>query len=72
MLGGLISRIRRAQAPSPAARGLTPGEVLDNAIAERRQRRLAQPERTEAKRFAAARSKLDQLRQDLATQNVCR
>lgn len=67
---GLISRMRRGQALSPAARGLTPGEMLDIAIAERRQRRLAQPERTEANRFAAARPKLDQLRHDLAMQMV--
>ncbi len=67
---GLISRIRRGQAPSPGARGLTPGEMLDVAIAERRERRRAQPERTEARRFAAARPKLEQLRHDLAMQMV--
>lgn len=68
MLAGLISRIRRGQAPSPAAHGLTPGEVLDAAIAERRQRRMALPARTEAKRFAAARPKVEQLRHDIAMQ----
>lgn len=67
---GLISRIFRGQAPSPAARPMTAGEALDASIAARREHRLAQPPRTERKRFERARPKVEQLRRDVAMRMV--
>ena len=67
---GLIARILAGQAAAAAARPLTAGQMLDASIAERRERRLALPPRTEAKRFAAARPKVQQLREEIARQMV--
>jgi hypothetical protein len=67
---GLIHRIFAGQASSPAPRMMTPGEALDAAIAQRREARRAKPLVTEAKRFAHARPKVEQMRHELAMQRV--
>lgn len=67
---GLISRLRRGQARLPAARPMTAAEALDASIAARREHRLAQPPRTERKRFERARPKVEQLRHAIAMQMV--
>jgi len=48
----------------------TPAEMLDASIARRREERLAQPARDEAKRFARARPMLDRLRFEIASRQA--
>jgi hypothetical protein len=61
---GLIARLLAGQAPAPAP------SIIDAGIAQRRAERLSRPERNEAKRFARAAGKVEQLRREIAMQHV--
>lgn len=58
------------RSPVTRRRPLTPAEMLDVSIAQRRAERLARPVPDEAKRFTRARPMLDRLRFEIASRQA--